>query len=1151
MTADTTSSAEMLAALYRHSPTAVIVTDNQRQLTGMNPAAERLFGYTESEVHGRESQIFYSDPRDFDRLGKTLFNPAIAADTRSYDTRYRAKSGRIFDSETIATPIIAKNGERTGFVCIIRDVTAELALHARLEASDIQLRVALSSANEGAFSLNLVSGLGSTRGFINEFLGITAADATISLSRWTEALSDRDRRRFEHALSRLQRQPDSTLDFIYQAKRADGVWRWLHTRGRVSEFDRSGQPLRVSGIVADVTDRKQLEIRLADRERQLANAISAGSCGIWEVDTAHEGVSVIGPIRAMLGLPETPERVEFSRYQAGIHPEDLPRVTASTGALIEGKTDTIDIEYRLKDARDDTWVWLRSRGDAHRGENGKRVMAGVLTDITDQKRLEDRLATSEQLLREALESVDDGAWSIDLERQTIRVSGFLKRLSKVTSSNDEIPIRTWLELRPFEDRDLGLERLEALANPPEVVPAAEEMVVFDFRILDRNGECVWVRSRGRVIARDENGKPLRAAGTASDVTEEKRLQAELQDRELRFHEALQATNEGAWRINLKTRISDVTAVISEMIGLPPRNARVARDELLARIHPADRPIAEEAFAKLSSGKADTIDYTVRLHSQKAGWIHIHSRGRVSAYDQQGNPLVANGFLSDVTERLETSKRLQEREDQLSDAITATALGLFRIDIRKGELWLRGNVANELFGTVDESRVSTRDWQERVHPDDLARVEHETKQLILGAISVSEVEYRMRRQDGVWAWYHVTGRVIDRGTAGRATNITGVVWNIDATKRLNETIVEERRRFEAIYRATPAMLHTINADGVIVEVSEYWLSHLGYERSEVIGRRSIDFLDPESQKRAVEQSLPALFKTGRNTDVPYRFIRKDGTMRDMLLSSFLDRDGHGGPMLSYAVMTDITDLREAYTQLERSNEELDRFATVASHDLQEPLRKVAAFAGIIRRRYLEKLDEDGVRSLDYLVDAAQRMQQLIDDLLSYSRMASQPLNLQPLDLGALFSDVLEQLDETITGSQAELCIGELPTVQADPLLLRQVVQNLVSNALKYCGNDIPRIDVSSEITEQGAVIRIRDNGIGIEEKFFDKIFAPFQRLHTREQYAGTGIGLAIVSQAIERHGGRVWVTSTPGGGSTFSFSIPTSPASRAESGARTG
>ena len=403
--------------------------------------------------------------------------------------------------------------------------------------------------------------------------------------------------------------------------------------------------------------------------------------------------------------------------------------------------------------------------------------------------------------------------------------------------------------------------------------------------------------------------------------------------------------------------------------------------------------------------------------------------------------------------------------------------------------------------------------------------------------LASLSYRVRTENDDWMWVRTAGRVVDRYPDGKVSVTSGVVVDVDEIHKARDLASAERLRFEQIYQSTPAMMHTISADGDITQVSDYWLSYFGYEREEVIGRKSVDFLDDESRERAVEHMLPELFRTGHQSNIPYRFKRKDGRTVDVLLSSFLERDHKGEPMRSFAVMTDVTPLRTAYEQLERSNKELDRFATVASHDLQEPLRKISAFASLIRRRYTDRLDEEGVRSLDFLVDAAQRMQTLIDDLLSYSRMASQPLRLERIDLNAIVGEVRELLDGTIEENSAELDIEQLPVVRGDPTLIKQALYNLVGNAIKYRREETPRITVRAARFEDRVRISVKDNGIGLDPKFADKIFAPFQRLHTRTEYKGTGIGLAIVRQAIQRHGGEVWVESEPDKGSTFYLEIP--------------
>ena len=226
------------------------------------------------------------------------------------------------------------------------------------------------------------------------------------------------------------------------------------------------------------------------------------------------------------------------------------------------------------------------------------------------------------------------------------------------------------------------------------------------------------------------------------------------------------------------------------------------------------------------------------------------------------------------------------------------------------------------------------------------------------------------------------------------------------------------------------------------------------------------------------------------------------------------------------------------ELARSNEELGRFAYVASHDLQEPLRMVASFTQLLARRYKGKLDADADEFIGFAVDGATRMQQLIQDLLSYSRVTTKGKALKLTESRIACENAVKNLGGAIRDSGAKLTLGTLPQVQADTTQLTQVFQNLIGNAIKYCrGGQSPEIKVVA--TKDGAdwVFSVQDNGIGIEPQYFERIFQMFQRLHTRNEYSGTGIGLTICRKIVERHGGRIWVESQPGNGSTFLFTIP--------------
>lgn len=224
------------------------------------------------------------------------------------------------------------------------------------------------------------------------------------------------------------------------------------------------------------------------------------------------------------------------------------------------------------------------------------------------------------------------------------------------------------------------------------------------------------------------------------------------------------------------------------------------------------------------------------------------------------------------------------------------------------------------------------------------------------------------------------------------------------------------------------------------------------------------------------------------------------------------------------------------ELERSNADLEQFAYVASHDLQEPLRMVASYLQLIERRYVDRLDDDGREFIGYAVDGANRMRALVNDLLAFSRVGTRGHPFQPCDLGAVIEQVRDNLELTIAETGATLEVGPLPTIPGDATQLTQLLQNLVGNALKFAGEQPPVITVGAELADGQWTVSVTDNGIGIDPKHAERVFLIFQRLHSRTEYDGTGIGLAICKRIVERHGGRIWVAPREGGGSIFRFTL---------------
>ncbi len=313
---------------------------------------------------------------------------------------------------------------------------------------------------------------------------------------------------------------------------------------------------------------------------------------------------------------------------------------------------------------------------------------------------------------------------------------------------------------------------------------------------------------------------------------------------------------------------------------------------------------------------------------------------------------------------------------------------------------------------------------------------------------------------------------------------------------------------------------------------------GITVSDTLGRSVYETMAPHEHER-VRVIIQGVLETGEPASYEIHSIYKPGP------EWFNVRVGaiKAGPEIVgfTMILTDISALKQTQFRLEQSNRELESFAYIASHDLQEPLRKVQAFGERLKKMSADKLGAEGLDYLERMQGAASRMGRLIEDLLAFARVSSNVRPFIRVELNALARDVLADLETAIEKAGATVSLGELPTLDADPMQLRQLLQNLVSNALKFRREDVaPSISILATVNEQSAEceLRVEDNGIGFEEKYLDRIFNVFQRLHGRgSKYEGTGIGLAICRKIVERHHGGITARSTPGGGATFIATLP--------------
>ena len=362
---------------------------------------------------------------------------------------------------------------------------------------------------------------------------------------------------------------------------------------------------------------------------------------------------------------------------------------------------------------------------------------------------------------------------------------------------------------------------------------------------------------------------------------------------------------------------------------------------------------------------------------------------------------------------------------------------------------------------------------------------------------------------------------------------------------NLRLSASEERYRSLYEKTPAMLHSIDERGLLASVSDAWLATMGYERDDVVGRPSTDFLTPESRRYAKEVALPAFLDTGRCSDVAYQFVTKDGDVRDILLSAISHTRDDGSFLQSLAVLHDVTDRRRIErilasqtAALERSHADLARFTHIASHDLQEPLRRIIGYCEILKQDHSAELSEDAARIADIIQSGGRRLRLIIDDLLTYVRVREQLDHaFEPVDMFAIIHQVLEDLNADIGSTGARIDVAHLPLVWGRAPLLKMVVHHLLYNALRHGGSETPEIDITVEDAGEFWQFALSDRGHGVEPRHADRIFEIFERLHHKDEREGSGTGLAICRLIIERCGGRIWLDPTYSEGARFLFTLP--------------
>jgi PAS domain S-box-containing protein len=660
---------------------------------------------------------------------------------------------------------------------------------------------------------------------------------------------------------------------------------------------------------------------------------------------------------------------------------------------------------------------------------------------------------------------------------------------------------------------------------------------------------------GRVLQRTTD---LETSNTVlkQEVAERKRVEEVLRKSEERLKEAQKQAKIGNWEIDQITQTGVWSEELFRLHGRDPALGAPVFAEFIQMVHPEDRDGLLRAHGAAMAADVPMIhEYRIVRPDGETRWVLARTEG---FRDERGELVRRSGTEQDITERIAAEEAVRNSERRFRALIEHSADGISLIDENMRVVYLSPAVTAIEGYTMDE--LEQRSSRENTHPDDLPMIHETIARIKASSGEPIQVLWRRRHRDGHWLWLEGVSTNLLADPAVRA-----IVTNYrDVTER--KRIEEIRARLVSIVESSDDAIISKALDSTITSWNRGAEKMFGFSAEEAIGQ-SIYLVIP-AERHAEETAILARIQRGEKID-HFETTRqaRDGRLIEVSVSISPIKDGSGRVVGGSKIARDITaqkaaqeeirrlnqdlELRVARrtAQLEAANKELEAFSYSVSHDLRAPLRHIDGFAGLLAKRAAGKLDEQGERFLATISRAARQMGQLIDDLLTFSRMGRTPMSTRPIDHPELVAQVIREGNFTADHPQIDWMIGTLPAVHADPAMLRQVWYNLIENAVKYSGkNPKPRIEIGSlapapasedPLDAKEQIFFIRDNGVGFDMAYAHKLFGVFQRLHGATEFDGTGIGLANVRRIIIRHGGRTWAEGKVGEGATFYFSLPQS------------
>ncbi len=1088
---------QLLETVITKTKDSVMITTENPDGSGQkiiytNEAFGKMTGYTADEVIGKNPKFLQGPKTDKNELIKLSSAMNDGRPCEITIINYK-KGGEEFWVNFSVSPVANEKGQYTHYIAIERDITEQ--------RNTIQL---LNDASElariGSWEVDLVKNKIYWSPMTFEIHEL-AQNKTPSLIDGVNYYRSDFREHVAQSVAKcIETGTPFDLEVVIVTEKKNEIW--VRVIGKAEML--GGKCVRIYGSFQDIHDRKIAELRLQNVSNNIPGVIfqfklnTDGTDQIMQVSKGAYKVWGYSPEETMNNSSLIWDAVKA----AG----DLEHVLKS----VERSSATLEpwhCQYRYS-SPSGKLLWLEGFGSPQRQADGSTVWDSIVTDITELKKLNEILVQANELAR-------FGTWEVDLVNQKTYWSPITYEIHELTQ--DKTPsLKDGINYYRSDFREMISETISNCIKTGEP---------FDYEaiLITENKKEVWVRSIGR--AEIIEGQCLRIYGGFQDINDRKIAELRLKNISDNIPGVIfqfQLNTDGTTQLLHSSKGS------YKIWGISPEETVNDIDLIWDQIRGGgDFELVHGSIMK----SAETLEqwhcqYRSKLPSGKVLWLE----GFGAPERHADGTTVWDGLITDITEMKKLSEILVQANE-------LARFGSWEIDLSQNHVYL-SKVSREIHEIDAERQISQEEVINFYHKDYRQMAQDLISQGVANG-TPWDFESIMITAKGREIWLRITGQAeyID----GQCTRMFGSIQDINKRKRaelaVTEVLEEKEKILESIHEAFFALDHQWTVTYWNQKAEKMFNMH----REAIVGKNlwsiypdSVDSDFHEYYKKAIEENIAQHFET--HYDEMNIWLEVSAYPSSNGLSVFFkditDRKKHEIQLLELNEQ-----LEKKSNDLIAINKELEQFAYVASHDLQEPLRMITGFLTQIEKKYNDILDERGKQYIHFAVDGAQRMRRIILDLLDYSRVGNAQGSLEKVDLRKVLEEINLLFSKQIEEKQAKIIYKKLPTIFAHRAPIRQVFQNIIANALHYSKEDTPpEIIITCEDKKTHWEFSISDNGIGIEKDFYSKIFILFQRLHTKEQYTGAGMGLAIAKKIVETYSGKIWVESTVGEGTTFHFTL---------------